>query len=81
LFVYYYYFFPFALLCFALLSFFSFLVLFLLLLFSFCTKLSQCISPLPISYFPSAQALSYASSTVLIGSPKKKLPQNPHDKT
>jgi hypothetical protein len=26
-------------------------------------------------FFPSAQALSYASSTGLIGSPKKKLPQ------
>ncbi len=38
-------------LCFVLLSFFSFLVLFLLLLFSFCTKLSQCISPWPISFF------------------------------
>lgn len=43
--------FPPPLLCFALLSLFSFFVLFLLLLFSFCTKLFQCISPWPISFF------------------------------
>ncbi len=75
LFCFFFFFCP-LLLCFAFLSFFSFLVRFLLLLFSFCTKLSQCISSLPIPFFPSAQAISYASSTGLIGSPQtKKLPQ------